>query len=113
MLETKDLKIWKNLDIEKKGKITIGKDEEIFESIIYPFKFEEGFMKIISKRNIKTNEITFLLTNDNLLTEKIKGNLKDYKDFIDKFEKDLKEIIDISRKRILTKIDIEIQLNEL
>lgn len=109
-IETKNLRAWGNLDIEQKGKLNIGKDEEIYEIRLYPFRFEEGEVKFLSKIDKKTKDVTFIMVTGNIITKEQKGAIEKYKNFVNKFENDLNHIADIEQKKVMTGNDI---INEL
>ena len=102
IIETENLRAWGNLDIEQKGKLNIGKNEEIYELRVYPFRFEEGEVKFLSKIDKKTKDVIFIMVTGKIITNEQKGAIEKYKNFVNKFENDLKEIVDIERKKILT-----------
>ena len=101
-IETENLRAGYNPNIEKKGKLNIGKNEEIFEVRVYPYRFEEGEVKFLSKIDKKTKDVTFIMVTEKLITKEQKGPIEKYKNFVNKFENDLKEIADIERKKVLT-----------
>lgn len=72
-IETENLRAWGNLDIEQKGKLIIGKNEEIYEVRVYPWRFEEGEVKFLSKIDKKTKDVTFIMITGDITTNEQKG----------------------------------------
>jgi hypothetical protein len=105
-IETENLRAWGNLDIEQKGKLNIGKNEEIYEIRLYPFRFEEGEIKFLSKIDKKTKEVTFIMIIGNMITKEQKGSIEKYNNFVNNFENDLNHIADIEQKKVMTGMDI-------
>jgi len=105
-IETKNLKAWGNLDIEQKGKLIIRKNEEIYEIRLYPFRFEDGEVKFLSKIDKKTRDVTFIMVTGDIITKEQKGPIENYNNFVNKFENDLYHVADIERKKVMTFKDI-------
>jgi len=105
-IETKNLRAWGNLDINQKGKLNIGKDEDIYEIRLYPFRFEEGEVKFLSKIDKRTKDVTYIMVTGNIITKEQKGPIEQYRNFVNKFENDLNHIADIERKKVMTREDI-------
>lgn len=111
-IDTEHLRAWGNLDIKQKGKLTIGKNEELFEIIVYPYRFEEGEVKFLSKIDKKTKEVTFIMVTGTVITDEQKGPEEKYRNFVSKFENDLGHIVDIPLKQVQTWKDIVEELKQ-
>ena len=74
--------------------LTIKKGERIFETRYYKLKDDEGFIKVLSKQNIQTMQITFVIRSTTIKTEPITTDIQSYYDYIDSLEQDLSSIID-------------------
>ena len=108
---TEHLKIWKGFEIKQKGKITIGKDEEIFESRIYPFKEGKDKIKVLSKINKKTNQISFVITSENITSALQSASIEIYYQMMKELEQDLQEEIMIDENNFLTGKQILTEIN--
>jgi len=71
-IETENLRAWGNLDIEQKGKLNIGKNEEIYGVRVYPYRFEEGEVKFLSKIDKKTKDVTFIMITEDVINKRAK-----------------------------------------
>ena len=111
-IDTEHLRAWGNLDIKQKGKLTIGKNEELFEIIVYPYRFEEGEVKFLSKIDKKTKEVTFIMVTGTVITDEQKGPEEKYRNFVSKFENDHGHIVDIPLKQVQTWKDIVEELKQ-
>lgn len=100
--ETDHLRIWKGLEINQKGKINIGKNEQIYESRLYPFKDGKDKLKILSKINKITKQISFVITSDNIRSEPQTTNIKKYQDLVSDLENTMKNDIIIDKNNFLT-----------
>ena len=105
-IETENLRAGYNTDKKLKGKINIGKNEEIYEIRVYPFRFEEGEVKFLSKIDKKTKDVTFVMVTDNIITKEQKGPVEKYRNFVKKFENDLNHVADIENVKVLSFEDI-------
>jgi len=110
--ETKNLKIWKNLDIDQKGKLNILKNEEIYESRIYPMKSENDKIKILSKINNKTKKITYIIFSNNITTEENTVKKEAYQKLIENLEYDLINILDLDKRRVLSGKQIMLEIKQ-
>ena len=108
--QTENLKIWTGLEIDQKGKINIGKNEEIYESRIYPFKEGKQRIKVLSKINTKTNKITFVISSGQLLSQEKTVSVKSYHKLIQNLEQDMINHIIINENNFLTGKQIQNQL---
>jgi len=100
--ETNNLKIWKNLDIDQKGKLNILECEQIYESRIYQMKEENDKVKILSKINTKNKKLTYIIFSKNITTNENIVTKKEYQTLIKDFEYDLKNILDVDNKKVLS-----------
>ena len=105
-IETENLRAGYNPDKKLKGKINIGKNEEIYEIRVYPFRFEEGEVKFLSKIDKKTKDVTFVMVTDDIITKEQKGPVEKYRNFVKKFENDLNHVADIENVKVLSFEDI-------
>jgi len=110
--ETKNLKIWKNIDIKQKGKLNILKNEEIYESRIYPMKNQNDKIKILSKINNKTKKITYIIFSNNITTEENTVKKEAYQKLIEDFEYDLITILDLDKRQILSGKQIMLEVKQ-
>lgn len=108
--ETENLKIWKGLTINQKGTINIGKNEEIYESRIYPFKEENDKIKVLSKINKITNQITFVVSSKRITSDIQSANIKIYHNLIKDLETNMENDIIIDKNNFLTGKQIYQQL---
>ena len=112
-IESKHVKAWGNLDIDQKGKLTIEKNEEIYEIVFYPFRKEGGGVKFLSKINKKTKDITFIMvTSGGTITDEQIGSMEQYLSFLSNFEKDMKNLVDVDKKEVITYKDMVKELQE-
>ena len=111
--ETENLKIWKGLDINQKGRINIGKNEQIHESRLYPFKEGKQKIKVLSKINKDTNKITFIITSGNLISEHQTTTVNEYMNLIRSLENDMERHITINQNNFLTGKQIQHQINQI
>jgi len=108
--QTDNIKIWEGLNIEQNGKINIGKNEEIYESRIYPFKEGKQRIKVLSKINTETNRITFVISSGQLLTEENTVSVKSYHKLMQDLEQDMINHIDVDQKNFITGKQIQNQI---
>jgi len=111
--ETNNLKIWHHLNIDQKAKLTIGTNEQIHESIIYQFKDEPDLLKILSKINTSTKQLTYVINSKNIITKPTTATLKQYQDLIQDLEQQLSPILNLNSKQTLKGIQIENELSTL
>jgi len=97
----KNIKIWKNLYIDQKGKININENEKIYESRIYPYKYETGKLKVISKINTENKKITFIINSGRIQTGQIVATKKKYQNYIKDLETDLQNTLNIEKKQVI------------
>ena len=108
--ETDQLRIWKGLDINQKGKINIGKNEQIYESRLYPFKEGKDKLKVLSKINKITKEITFVISSNRILLDPQTTDIKKYQDLVANLEDTMKNNIIIDENNFLTGKQIQNQM---
>jgi hypothetical protein len=104
--ETKNFRIWKGIDIDQKGKITIGKNDEIYEIRIYPLKDDDDKIKVLAKYNKKRKKITYVISTNRINTKPKTATIQEYKDLMKDFEKFMEKRIIIDKQNFLTKTQI-------
>jgi hypothetical protein len=113
VVETKDMRIWQNLEIKQDAKLKINKNERIYEIIQYPFIETDNFIKIISKINTKTNLITCVITCDRIEAKIPKKSESDYKKMLQQIEHDFRNAISLKDKVIVTSHEVYKQLEKI
>ena len=100
--KTDNLRIWHNEDIKKKAMINVGKNEEIYESRIYPFKDGKDRIKVLSKIHKISKKLTFMITSNTITSDLQTGSIEIYLNLMEELEKDMVDEVIIDKKNFLT-----------